>query len=1018
MEDTQPSSAPVPAMASAPAAAAAVVNLDASDHDARNPLAATAQQPRAPPSASTANAPTGLPTAGPNGVAGEKRSRSAAEAADEDGDDNTDDALVNAGRKAGPAAAATKPKPRARPRASDAGPAKKKRRSFAPGTPTAWCHQDHQPHDLNEEVLLHCSNRKTIGKPKPDATEPLPTKACTIKYCEKCLEKHYNVDARQMVDSGEAATWTCYVCRGECNCTSCRRKLLGETSSEVQSLSHPGGLYDKEPEVIDVAGGRSAAKAAKARMTAALAVPPKPSHSQAGDQKGEFSKKGKKRTKEPGKDNADGAAGSDSSLSDLTDSDEERAGGGKSRRKSSAAMKKTDSAAGSVTADGQKRVMPPRPPATMRPPPPTHALASVYYPHPTLPVDDSILSRMHLREFYLRFLHLMPSIAPPATGKGPTAQLARVLSSLSDDILWLWSDHDSAAELVQLRLLGGIVELLLRERITTSALHKLQREKLDDLQNQVHTAVAGIQRHREVYDLPWRTAREVLTVVPNSRGRLWVGLGLEWEKQAKANRDAVEQAKNGGNGGEAAPAAEESGTGEDPATAAGDGVADAVKKDDGAGHDSELSSLSSASSVVGDDGGAPAKPALANGAPSIAGSVATTSNGGSGAGPEEDEVDQLASDYEEPPRPIGSPEKKRRRKKGERETPAEERLALICGLIEISYDTELVRGDFVKVHSLWGHSSSAEVEVVRKLIHVHLAPQAGEVFYREMVDNNKDRIAVKKELNERKAELVTKKAELEKPAGNNTSAKVKEFYDEQERIEDEIKEAEIAAKKDGWRVQHEYIQIAARNRLRFESVGQDTHGTVYYLLTLPPAELLNNPSSATTSSFPLDRRPEDEGKRDYPISYSIIGYGTRPSTAAATAVPMPSRQSTPFKKEGAVEPTAEEATKEWFVVYGIDELDALADWVDSTAEHVDWAIRLAEFQLEHPKTKQNGKPLPPPDPQQVAELRTRLGRMDWDLVDRLRQFADAMKWEREKAALKAEGGVLPRARAGKGRRSA
>lgn len=62
-----------------------------------------------------------------------------------------------------------------------------------------------------------------------------------------------------MVESGQAADWTCYVCRGECNCTSCRRKLLGETSTEVQSLSHPGGLFDKEPEVVDVAGGRSAA---------------------------------------------------------------------------------------------------------------------------------------------------------------------------------------------------------------------------------------------------------------------------------------------------------------------------------------------------------------------------------------------------------------------------------------------------------------------------------------------------------------------------------------------------------------------------------------------------------------------------------------------------------------------------------------------------------------------------------------------------------------------------------------
>ena len=427
-------------------------------------------------------------------------------------------------------------------------------------------------------------------------------------------------------------------------------------------------------------------------MTAALAVPAKASQTADG---GDFSKKGKKRAKATGKDkmDVDGAV-SDSSLSDLTDSDAERAAGagpdgGKVRRKSSAAMKKTDSAAGSVTADGQKRVMPPRPPAALPPAPPTHALTSVYYPHPTLPVDDSILSRMHLREFYLRFLHLMPSIAPPASGRGPTAQLARVLSSLSDDILWLWTDHDSAAELVQLRLLGGIVELLLHERITTTAIHKLQREKLDDLQNQVHTAVAGIQRHREVYDLPWRTAREVLTVVQNSRGLEWVGVGLEWEKQAKAKRDAVE--------GKGATAMATKDEGAEASTSA---ASTSVKKD-GDDHESELSSLSSASSVAGDEAAAAANGA----APSAANSVTTTSTTTNGtaadAHHEEDEVDQLASDYEEPLRPIGSPEKKRRRKKGERETPSEERLALICGLIELSYDTELIRGDFAKVRGGW-----------------------------------------------------------------------------------------------------------------------------------------------------------------------------------------------------------------------------------------------------------------------------------------------------------------------------
>lgn len=86
-----------------------------------------------------------------------------------------------------------------------------------------------------------------------------------------------------------------------------------------------------------------------------------------------------------------------------------------------------------------------------------------------------------------------------------------------------------------------------------------------------------------------------------------------------------------------------------------------------------------------------------------------------------------------------------------------------------------------------------------------------------MVDNRKDRVAVKKELNERKADLTTKKAELEKPAGNNASAKVKEYYDEVERIEDEIKEAEVTAKKEGWRVRESADQVVVLLNFRSPS---------------------------------------------------------------------------------------------------------------------------------------------------------------------------------------------------------
>lgn len=128
-----------------------------------------------------------------NGVVGEKRSRDdeSLTTPTETAASGASTATIATTPAAPPTAAkaATASKPRARARTSDAGPAKKKRRSFAPGTPTAWCHQDHQPHDLNEEVLLNCSNMKPFGKPKAGSTDPVPTKLCTIKYCEKCLAK-------------------------------------------------------------------------------------------------------------------------------------------------------------------------------------------------------------------------------------------------------------------------------------------------------------------------------------------------------------------------------------------------------------------------------------------------------------------------------------------------------------------------------------------------------------------------------------------------------------------------------------------------------------------------------------------------------------------------------------------------------------------------------------------------------------------------------------------------------------
>ncbi|EGU11722.1 Cell wall surface anchor family protein [Rhodotorula toruloides ATCC 204091] len=842
---------------------------------------------------------------------------------------------------------------------ADAAPPKKKRKS---AVPKVYCHQDHSAHELSK--VLRCTAMKPAPKTKATPEGGTPMKQCSASYCERCLLNRYGENMQEIL-SGASTTWTCPSCRGLCTCAACRNKREPKPEKVVEKPKENGvGMLGE----MVLSGGRSAAKLARSRLSATFtesgipaaqsltndhsspststSAPKKPKKLKKPRESSPLSmSKGKGKMEESA--NVDAAGLSDSGLSDLTDSDAESSSKKKKGGKRSVGMSKTGSGSGSTAAGaGPKRAMPPKVPPPLISPTKTHPLSSVYYPYPTLPCTDSILCRLHLREFFLRFLHLMPSLALPSSSssKSPSPYVARVISALSDDILWLWTDHDSAAEVAQLRLLAGLVELLLRDR--SWAIPKLQREELVDLQEEVKVAIAGVQRQQEVYDRPWRTAGRALE---KGVGKPWVGQGLEWEKNAKERREEAERVMKEKQ--------------KEKMKVEGD-------------EDSELSSLSGSESEEEDED----EDEYDDGASTA--TTATTSTKRRMVTDDDEEIDMLASDYEEPPRaPSPLKMKKRRKRKGARETPAEERLALMCGLIELACQTEPVRNDIQ--NGLDSH-------------------------YRVNIDIKKDRTSVTRETADEVRGLKEKKDALEKPPGNNASLRVQEWQDEVDKIDGEIKEAEVNGMKEGWRIQYEFFRNDMGNRIRFQSIGKDAFGNEYYFVTPPPSSLFKNVSAATSSAFPLNRKPEDDGKRDYPLSYCVVVHGQRPvgqSERKDVKGKAKAEDGDDEEEKPKVEVAdAAPATDEWYVVSGIDDLDTLVDWVNLAVRHAKYNVDFAHFQLEHPKTKVQGRPAPLPTPDQIKLYEQRADEMDWNLGDKLRQFADAIRWTRELALEEKEGG--------------
>ncbi|GAA5910400.1 hypothetical protein JCM6882_007347 [Rhodosporidiobolus microsporus] len=958
-----------------------------------------------------------------------------------------------------------------------AGPAKKKRKSEAKAD-TVYCHQDHQPHDVKTTLYLRCTGEKPVGKNKT-------IKPCNILYCERCLTNRYGEDVKALKESGEATSWTCPSCRGICNCSTCRKKQGLDATGALKQLAKDQGVSNANDLLSVLPSARSAAQKAASRLSATFTAGGKmAAQSLTKDSPPpEGGKKKKSASKKKGKkaangDDDDGGAGSVSSLSSLTDSeeeDEEKTGGAKGKGKgkgkkqvkgaadgatpsAAAAKGKGKGKATSPSGDGDeatpkpKKIFPPRAPPKLLSPPTTYPLSSTSYPHAVLPLSDSLLARLNLREFLLRFLHLIPSLR--TGGKvAPKAAHARALSSLSDDVLWLWSDGDFAAETMQLTVLAALVEFLLSDKANSGAMWPYQRAALKRVRDEVRAAKES--GNGRVRDKPWETvAREVV-----ERGCEWVGRGREWARgwgekagvevdvgKAVVMSDDEEEEEEGEGEGEGKKGKEEKPTGRPPPTpegkAKGKGRAKVQANGDGGGEDSDLSDLSGGSDGEGEsDDEEEAKDAdsdehedeeMSSPPPARKNRRAVANSDDDefsdpGSADEDDddedddeEVDMLASDYDEEAEQRKQELRKAWRGKFERDTPAEERLALCLALVDMLMYCEHMRGDMA----------------------------AGtDAAYTQRVDLNKKRFQLRRDLVDEKARIAATKTD--RPPGNEASEKVKEWREAMEKVEVDLANADITNKKEGWHVQHDLYLCAHKHQTRFVPLGTDVLGNVYYSFLPPPRKLLENPTAAATSGFPVHRSAADDAAgKDYPLSYCIVVHGKRPLDSTPkddSPRTSPSKDGSPPLAERAAAAKAKSATAaakkgdkdvpgaqsvldaldatavdggadDWWVVRGVDDLDALADWLESTQRHATFEHAFAVHHLEHTpvalgankshKTKKEIEALKAliPTKKEVERRRVREQRGDEGIVDAVRQFAAYVRWTRERAVEQAEGG--------------
>ncbi|GAA6061359.1 hypothetical protein JCM10212_005813 [Sporobolomyces blumeae] len=419
-------------------------------------------------------------------------------------------------------------------------PVVKKAKVSDPAAPKkVYCHQDHKPVDLPNMPVLRCA---MIVPKRPGGTA---TRTCNTVYCKKCLENRYDEDVDSIVQQGKDSNWACPICRKICNCSSCRKQAPSRDAS-----------FGTAHLTIVVAAGTTAGSSAD-RQASTSAVP--------GTSKPKATSYLKGNTKQN-------------------------------------AAPVPAVAPSSNAAPSEPKRRPPRAPPRRRAPH-TLPLSSPYYPHDYLPSSESILYRLNLREFFMRFSDAMPvldlsifstSVASStrassnrslaneggrrrstttttgADTRNRTTVAAKTLSCLANDPLWIWSDpnDDPTVGEVQLVVLEALVELLSSEKTSTGLFDARQYDTLREVEEAIEAA-RGLARARkgkgankvETDERPWTVALELL-----SDGEKWTNLGHKWSAELRASAERDRRAKGGrssrddgdeGRGGRESPTGEE-----------------------------------------------------------------------------------------------------------------------------------------------------------------------------------------------------------------------------------------------------------------------------------------------------------------------------------------------------------------------------------------------------------------------------------------------------------------------------